>query len=133
MDVQNKLSLLIVDDSRIMRRAISRYLSEFNITIVGEAADGEDALQLFSRLKPELVTLDITMPEPNGITVLEKMLQIDPTVKVLVITALTDKATAIRVLNLGACYILHKPLAANKLQTIFKRLIGEKQVEAEAK
>ncbi|MDR2608184.1 MAG: response regulator, partial [Treponema sp.] len=87
------MKLLIVDDSNIMRRAIEKYLASRQFTLVGTAADGEAALQLFSKHLPDLVTLDITMPRMDGLACLDQMLKLKPDVKVLIISALKDPAT----------------------------------------
>lgn len=118
-----KLKLLIVDDSFIIRQAIKKYLKEFNLEVVGTAENGKVALELFKKTNPDVVTLDITMPEIDGLTVLEEMIKIDKSVKVMVVTALTDKATGLKAIKLGAKSYLPKPFTEEKLQESFNRIL----------
>lgn len=119
-----KLKLLIVDDSFIIRQAIKKYLNKYNLEVVGTAENGKVALELFEKTKPDIVTLDITMPEIDGLTVLEEMIKIDSTVKVMVVTALTDKATGLKAIKLGAKSYLPKPFTEEKLQESFDRMLA---------
>ena len=115
---------MIVDDSAIIRQAIQKYLTSYNIEVVGTAEDGKVALDLFKETKPDAVTLDITMPEIDGLTVLKEMLKINKSVKVMVVTALTDKATGLKAIKLGAKSFLPKPFTEEKLKKSFFRLIA---------
>jgi two-component system chemotaxis response regulator CheY len=118
------VKLLIVDDSNIMRRAIEKYLEQKQFTLVGAAADGESAIQMFSQFLPDLVTLDITMPKMDGLTCLEKMLSIKPDAKILVISALKDPVTGLQALKKGARGFLPKPFTAQALQQEIEDIIG---------
>ena len=115
--------VLIVDDSTVIRKAIARFLERYSINIIGTASNGTEALKLFTEHKPDIVTLDITMPGFDGFHVLDKMIKLDDTVKIIVITALSDKATGLRALKKGAKSYLNKPFGPEKLQEAFDRLI----------
>ena len=119
-----KTKLLIVDDSAIIRQAIQKHLVDFDIEVVGTAEDGKIALEVFRETKPDIVTLDITMPEVDGLTVLEEMLKIDENVKVMVVTALSDKSTGLKAIKLGAKSFLPKPFTPDKLRSSFERLMN---------
>lgn len=119
-----KLKLLIVDDSFIIRQAIKKYLKKYNLEVVGTAENGKVALELFEKTNPDIVTLDITMPEIDGLTVLEEMIKINNSVKVMVVTALTDKATGLKAIKLGAKSYLPKPFTEEKLQESFDRILA---------
>jgi len=119
----NKKSLLIVDDSSIIRKAISMYLKDFDLEVVGTANNGTTALKLFNELKPKYVTLDISMPGIDGFQVLKDMVKIDKSAKIIVITALADKSTGIKALKLGAVNYLIKPFSPEKLKKLFKRIV----------
>ena len=121
--MKEKTKLLIVDDSVIIRQAIQKHLKDFDIEVVGTAEDGKIALEVFQETKPDIVTLDITMPEVDGLTVLEEMLKIDEDVKVMVVTALSDKSTGLKAIKLGAKSFLPKPFTPEKLRSSFERLI----------
>jgi two-component system chemotaxis response regulator CheY len=124
MNMQEKLRLLIVDDSLTIRQAIEKNLRDFQLEVVGTAGDGKSALELFRSEGPDLVTLDITMPELDGISVLEQMMRLNKDVKVMVITALKDKATGLRAIQLGAKSYMVKPFTAEKLKAAFSRMLG---------
>ncbi len=123
--MQDKIKVLIVDDSLIIREAIHKHLKQFNIEVVGTAEDGKIALEMFRETNPDVVTLDITMPELDGLTVLEEMLKLKSDVKVMVVTALSDKATGLKAIKLGAKSFLPKPFTPEKIQESFQRLVGQ--------
>ena len=112
---KDAMKLLIVDDSNIMRKAIEKYLSEFGLDCVGTAGDGESALALFREHLPDLVTLDITMPQMDGLTCLENIMKIKPETKVIIISALKDAETGLRAIKLGAQAFLQKPFSQEQL------------------
>ncbi len=122
--MKEKLKLLIVDDSFTIRQAIEKNLSDFPLEVVGTAGNGRSALELFKDTDPDLVTLDITMPELDGISVLEEMMKMKRDVRVMVITALKDKATGLRAIQLGAKGYMVKPFTAEKLKAAFGRMLG---------
>lgn len=119
-----KMKLLIVDDSNIMRRAIEKYLTDFNLELVGTAGDGEAALQLFKAHLPELVTLDITMPRMDGLACLDEIMRLRPETKVLVISALKDPSTGLQALRKGAKGFLAKPFSPEEIRSEFQQILG---------
>lgn len=122
--MDGKLRTLIVDDSFIMRQFIHKMLEKyFNVEVLGHAEDGKKALEMFRETNPDYVTLDITMPLMDGISVLQSMLEIKPSAKIMIVTALSDKETALRALKIGAKNLIIKPFAAEKLKEAFGRLI----------
>ncbi|MCP4458550.1 MAG: response regulator [Cytophagales bacterium] len=115
--------LLIVDDSSIMRRTIEKNLETYDLEIIGQAANGMEALELVEKEKPDVVTLDITMPEMDGIECLEGIMKIHPTAKVMIITALSDKLTGLQALDKGARGFMYKPVSAEDLARSFDKLL----------
>lgn len=115
--------LLIVDDSSIMRRSIENYLSDYQLEIVGTAGNGADALELVKNQQPDAVTLDITMPGMDGLTCLEKIMEIAPSTKVMIITALSDKLTGLQALDKGARGFMYKPVKPEELRVAFDKLL----------
>lgn len=110
--------LMIVDDSNIIRNRIARLMGSPrlpSISIIGLAKDGAEAVAMCQRNRPNLVTLDLTMPNMDGIECVEKMMDIDPAISVLVVSALSDKTTAITALKKGARGFLHKPFNDDQL------------------
>ena len=118
-----KKRLLIVDDSSIMRRTIEKNLEDYELTIIGQASNGIEALEMVEREKPDVITLDITMPEMNGIECLEGIMKIHPEAKVMIITALSDKLTGLLALDKGARGFLYKPVNADDLARAFDKLL----------
>jgi two-component system chemotaxis response regulator CheY len=125
METGKPISLLVVDDSSIIRKAIIKYLEKFHLEIVGTANNGNRALDLFKKYQPEVVTLDITMPGLDGLNVLQEMIRIKKSAKIIVITALSDKETGLRAINLGAKSYLSKPFSQKKLEEIFEKIIAQ--------
>lgn len=117
------MKLLIVDDSQVMRTAIESYLRDYDLEIVGSAANGKEAVDLFEETMPDAVTMDITMPEMDGIECLERILKIKKDTKVMIVTALADKGTGLKALKKGARGYLHKPVTPDKLKMAFDKLL----------
>lgn len=103
-------TVLIVDDSRIIRRKIERCLGD-RVEVVAQAANGENALQRYRDLRPDMVTMDITMPEMDGVTCIRRIREHDPKALILVVSALADRATALEAVKSGAVGFLLKPFS----------------------
>ncbi len=124
--MNEKMRVLIVDDSFIIRKNIQQYLiNHHNAEIVGMAENGKVALEMFDQTNPNYVTLDITMPELDGISVLQEMLKRDPSVNVIIITALSDKDTALQTIEMGAKSYIIKPLTVQKLQAAVNQFVTQ--------
>ena len=119
------MKLLIVDDSSIIRRAISRYVDRGLFSEIFTAANGREAIQVFRHENPDFVTMDITMPEVDGLTCLSEMLRINRDARILVISALADRSTAIEALKRGAQAFLCKPFTAEELNEAIDELLCE--------
>jgi two-component system chemotaxis response regulator CheY len=117
--------LLVVDDSNIVRRRIERANDLPAIEFVGAARNGVEALEMHARLRPTLVTMDLTMPEMDGTQCVEKLVERDPALRILVISALADKLTAIEALEKGASGFLCKPFTDDQLNDALRKLISE--------
>jgi two-component system chemotaxis response regulator CheY len=126
--MSDKNRVMIVDDSKMIIKLIQGFLETYNIEIVGTASDGKAAIDLFKKTNPDIVTLDITMPELDGLTVLEEILKINASAKVVVISALTDNATALKALRIGAKDFIPKPFKEENLKVVLDRLIIEENI-----
>jgi two-component system, chemotaxis family, chemotaxis protein CheY len=115
--------LMIVDDSNIIRRRIERSQQFEDLEVVGSAANGLEALELFRRTDPDLVTMDITMPQMDGIECIARLVELKPAVRILVISALADKATAVDAMEKGANGFLNKPFTDRQLNEAIAELI----------
>ncbi len=116
--------LMIVDDSSIMRRAIQKYLRDLEVEVVGAASNGRAAIELFRKTRPALVTMDVTMPELDGLACLKELLSIDDSVAVVVITALSDPETGLKAVRNGARGFLNKPFTPEQLRAEIAPLLG---------
>lgn len=118
------VKLLIVDDSSIVRRTIERQLELGGISEVLQAGNGREAIELFRRHLPDFVTMDITMPEVDGLTCVTEIMAIKPDTKLMVISALGDSETAIEAVERGANEYVYKPFSAEDLNTALRNLLG---------
>ncbi len=115
--------LLIVDDSNIVRRRIERSQQFDDLQVVGTAANGFEALELARRMDPDLVTMDLTMPQMDGIECITQLVRLKPAVRILVISALADKATAVEAMERGANGFLNKPFTDRQLNEAIAELM----------
>ena len=120
---KRSLKLMIVDDSNIMRRRIERSQQLEELQLVGTAANGVEALELFKRTDPDVVTMDLTMPRMDGIECIGKLVALKPAVRILVISALADKATAVEAMEKGANGFLNKPFTDRQLNEAIAELM----------
>ena len=121
-------TLLIVDDSNIIRSKIARATRNSTLdelSIVGMAGNGVEAVRLCQQTMPDLVTMDLTMPEMDGIACIEALVKMKPDILILVISALADKGTAIEALKKGAHGFLCKPFSDEQLESAFRELLQD--------
>src|SRR5690554_7675202 len=123
---RRSFKLMIVDDSNIMRRRIERSQQFEELEVVGTAGNGVEALELFKKTDPDVITMDLTMPQMDGIECIEKIVGIKPSVRILVISALADKATAVEAMEKGANGFLNKPFTDRQLNEAIAELIRER-------
>ena len=114
---------MIVDDSTVIRTIIGGALRSLDLEIVAEAGSGPDALSLFAEHLPDIVTLDITIPEIDGMTCLKEFLKLKPDARILMITAVSDKAVAMSAMEIGAAGFLNKPVSPSALREAIERLV----------
>ncbi len=107
--------VLVVDDAVFMRKVVSDALVAGGHEVVGEGSNGVEAVERFRELRPELTTLDITMPEKTGLEALAEIIAIDPNAKVLMCSALGQESKVIEALKLGAKNFVVKPFKPDAL------------------
>ena len=117
------LSIMIVDDSNLIRRKLAREIDQNVFEVVAEAENGQVALEQFKQKRPDVVTMDLTMPNLDGIECIEELVRIDPNVKILVVSALNDKATGMEALEKGAMGFLNKPFSEEEITSALEVLI----------
>lgn len=115
-------SLMIVDDSNIIRSKIHRAHDSERFEVVAVAKDGAQAIALFKECRPQVVTMDLTMPNMDGIASIEMLAAINPEVLILVVSALSDQATGIEALEKGASGFLLKPFSEEQLRNALDEL-----------
>jgi len=119
-------SLMIVDDSMIFRKRIARLAADERlqgVNVVALAADGFQAVQQAQIHKPDFVTMDLTMPRMDGPACLEALRKVVPDSRVLVVSALSDRATALKALTRGAHGFLLKPFSDDQLVESLRELM----------
>ena len=115
--------VLVVDDAAFMRKMVSDALAGGGHEIVGEASNGVEALDRFQELRPDVTTLDITMPEKDGLAALKDILAFDPAARVIMCSALGQEAKVLEAIKGGAKDFVVKPFqAARVLEAIGKAL-----------
>ena len=115
--------VLVVDDAAFMRKVVSDALTSGGHEVVGEAGNGNEAVQRYQELSPELVTLDITMPEKDGLQALGEIISIDPAARVLMCSALGQESKVIESIQKGAKDFVVKPFQpAQLLEAVGKAL-----------
>jgi two-component system chemotaxis response regulator CheY len=121
-------NILIVDDSRFMRKMLSDILTGAGHEVVGEAENAKEATELFKRLKPDLVTLDIIMPEVEGvnaISALKDMINGDPQAKVVMVSAMGQEQVVEECIKAGAREFIVKPFQPSNVADVVKEVLGE--------
>lgn len=115
--------ILIVDDASFMRMMIKEILTDHGFEVIGEAQDGQIAIEKYKELHPDLVTLDITMPEMDGITALKEIKKIDPEAKVIMCSAMGQQAMVIDAIQAGAKDFIVKPFQADRVIEVVKKTL----------
>lgn len=117
-------TIMIVDDSNVIRNKIQRSCGE-QFQVVATAANGAEAVRLFAEHRPQLVTMDLTMPQMDGIQCIRELMDIDENINILVVSALSDKATGLKAIELGARGFLYKPFSDEELNDALQELLED--------
>ena len=115
--------IMLVDDAAFMRMTIKNALTKAGYTDLLEAADGQQAVETYQREHPDLVIMDITMPNMDGIQALQAIKQVDPNAKVIMCSAMGQEAMVVEAIQQGALDFIVKPFKPDRsLQTVTKIL-----------
>ena len=117
-------NILICDDAAFMRMMIKDILTKNGYNIVGEAENGAKAVEKYNELKPDLVLMDITMPEMDGIEALKKIKSGDPNASIIMCSAMGQQAMVIESIQSGAKDFIVKPFQADRVLEAVKKAIG---------
>ena len=117
-------NILISDDAAFMRMMIKDILTKNGYNVIGEAENGARAVEKYNELKPDLVLMDITMPEMDGIQALKKIKENDPSALVIMCSAMGQQAMVIESIQAGAKDFIVKPFQADRVLEAVKKAIG---------
>lgn len=115
--------ILIVDDAKFMRMTLSTILTKAGHEIVGEGENGRDAIRLYRELQPDLVTLDITMPEVTGIEAVKEIKREFPNAKVVMCSAMGQQKMVVEAIESGAKDFIVKPFDASRVLEAVERIL----------
>ena len=121
----NKVTVLAIDDSKTMLAMLSAQLRDSNFEIIATASSGLEAVEKFRELKPQLVLLDVVMPEMTGIDTLGRLLNVDTTACVVMVSSIGTEATVKECLKRGAKSYLQKPLQKDNVLAHLKKVCQE--------
>ena len=107
--------VLVVDDAAFMRKLVTDALTKGGHEVIGEAADGNEAVQRYRELRPEVTTLDITMPEKDGLAALQEIIGLDPAARVIMCSALGQESKVLESIKIGAKDFIVKPFKAERV------------------
>ena len=117
-------TVLIVDDAAFMRMMIKDILNKNGFEVVGEAENGVQAIEQYKELQPDLVTMDITMPEMDGVAALKEIKQMDPSSIVIMCSAMGQQAMVIDAIQAGAKDFIVKPFQADRVLEAINKALG---------
>ena len=117
--------VLIVEDAKFMRKMLREIFKKAGYDVVGEAENCEKGIDLYKNKKPDLVTMDIIMPDMSGLEALKEILEFDPNAKVVMCSALSQQAMVVDALQSGAKDFIEKPFQAEKIVEVAKKVLGE--------
>jgi len=121
--------VLIVDDVAFVRKTLSEILTEAHFQVIGEAADGAEAVEMYARLRPDVVTMDVVMPNMSGIEATKKIIKLDKSARVVIISAMGQESLVMEAINVGAKDYILKPFSSKDiLSTVERALVDETQL-----
>ena len=117
-------TVLVCDDAIFMRTMISDILAQSGYEIVGEAETGVQAIERYKQLKPDLVTMDIVMPDLGGIEAVREIVKFDPAARILMCSAMGQQALVVEAIQAGAKDFIVKPFQPSRVLEAVQRLLG---------
>lgn len=118
------IKILIVDDATFMRMMIKNIVAKNGYEVVGEAENGSEAIKLYTEHKPDLVTMDITMPEMDGIESVKAIKQIDPGAKIIMCSAMGQQSMVMEAIQAGAMDFIVKPFKQDRILQAIDRVMN---------
>lgn len=120
-----KKGILIVDDAQFVRNKLKRIFDKINfVEVIGEASNGEEAVSIYKDLKPDLVTMDLIMPNYDGIKAIEEIMKFDKKAKIVVISAMGQEMTILEATEKGAKDYIKKPFKEGDIYKVIERIFN---------
>lgn len=121
---EKKKGVLVVDDAQFVRNRIKKVIENINFAeVVGEASNGNEAVSLYKELKPDLVTMDLIMPNADGIKAIEEIMKIDKKANIIVISAMGQELTILEATEKGAKDYIKKPFKEEDIYRTIERFL----------
>jgi len=127
------MKIMIVDDAVFIRKVLKGILTELGYKVVAEASTGKDAIEQSAKLKPDIITLDITLPDMSGIDVLREIKKVNPTVQIIMVSALSGQEAVMQALREGAVNYITKPFSKEKIESVLKSVCESIEPKSEKK
>ncbi len=127
MDEKSRIRVMIADDESHIRLLIKTVMKSIEAEVVGEAQNGQEAVEKYSQLKPDITLLDINMPTKDGITALQEIMAMSPEACVVMMTSVSDLETVERCLELGASHYIRKDTPIEEMKRMLKEAWDEYQ------
>jgi two-component system, chemotaxis family, chemotaxis protein CheY len=119
-------TVLIVDDVPFVRKTLSDILTEAHYQVIGEAGDGAEAIELYAKYRPDVVTMDVVMPKMSGIEATQRIIKMDKDAKVVIVSAMGQANLVMEAINVGAKDYIVKPFSSmDVLKTVARALAGD--------
>ncbi len=118
-------TVVIVDDTVFMRMTLKKSLESFDYEVVGEGSNGFEAVSLYKRHKPDLITMDITMPKKDGLEAVKEIIAIDAEARIIMVSAMGQKSRVIDAITAGAKDFIVKPFRPDRVAEALERLDGK--------
>ena len=116
--------VLVVDDAAFMRMVVKKELETAGFTIAGEASSGKQAVEKYKETMPDVVTMDITMPEMDGVQAVKKIKELDPNAKIIMCSAMGQQAMVLEAIQAGAKDFIVKPFKPGSLKERVSKVLG---------
>src|SRR4051794_24520274 len=116
-------TVLVVDDVAFVRKTLTEILTEAHYQVIGEASDGAEAVEMYRRLRPDIVTMDVVMPQMSGIEATRKILKEEKDARVVIISAMGQENLVMEAINVGARDYILKPFSAEDVQKAIERAL----------
>jgi two-component system chemotaxis response regulator CheY len=122
--------VLIVDDARIIRNILRALIQKMGLKVAGEAVNGAEAIRMYEELRPDLVTMDITMPVIDGLTALKTILNNDPGANIIMVTSVGQEQVMKEAILLGARDFIVKPFNEDRIVSAIRRVLQLSEVQS---